>query len=85
MQRGAVDCAGADGVDANALLVAELGREVADDGLQRRLRAGDLGGGTEAGGEAVGITTDTLTWGAFSRRSVIRASLKPLTANFAAQ
>ena len=31
-----------------------------------------------------GITTDTLTWGAFTRRSVMSASLKPFTANLAA-
>ena len=31
-----------------------------------------------------GITTDTRTCGALSRRSVISASLKPFTANFAA-
>ena len=30
-----------------------------------------------------GITTDTLTCGAFTRKSLISASLKPFTANFA--
>ena len=32
-----------------------------------------------------GITTDTFTCGALTRRSVISASLKPFTANFAAE
>jgi len=32
-----------------------------------------------------GITTDTFTCGALTRRSVISASLNPFTANFAAE
>jgi hypothetical protein len=31
-----------------------------------------------------GITTETCTWGAFTRKSSISASEKPFTANFAA-
>ena len=32
-----------------------------------------------------GITTEACTWGALTRRSVISASVKPLTANLAAE
>jgi hypothetical protein len=32
-----------------------------------------------------GITTETLMWGALMRKSAINASVKPFTANFAAE